>query len=67
MELVGGIYAEEPKNVEDMLQSWFSTKSPLAIGFREEDRGKWFYFCVRWETTAGLKGPWSPIMKVMIP
>jgi hypothetical protein len=67
MELVGGIFDEVPLHVSQLQRSWFSTNSPLVIEFDEADRGKIFYFCVRWESTAGKKGPWSEIMKIMVP
>jgi hypothetical protein len=67
MELVGGVFDEMPLHVSQLQRSWFSTNSPLVIEFDEAERGKIFYFCVRWESTAGKKGPWSEIMKVMIP
>jgi hypothetical protein len=67
MELVGGIFDVTPTEIEQLTRSWFSTSSPLVIGFKESEQGKVFHFCVRWETKAGKKGPWSPIMKVVIP
>lgn len=67
MELVGGFFSERPHRVSDMKQSWFATSSPLEIEFEEDDRGKIFYFAVRWESTAGEKGPWSMIMEIMVP
>jgi hypothetical protein len=67
MELVGGFFPEKPVHVSELQRSWFSTKSPLVIEFDEADRGKIFYFCVRWESTAGKKGPWSEIFAIMVP
>jgi hypothetical protein len=66
-ELVGGFFAEQPEHVSQIKQSWFTTKSTLVIEFDEADRGKIFYYCVRWESRSGQKGPWSKIMSVMIP
>ena len=66
MEL-GGHIGEKPANQYEMTLSYFDTNSPLIIEFREEDRGKTFWFAVRWENTRGEKGPWSDIMYAIIP
>jgi hypothetical protein len=39
----------------------------MTIDFEEEDRGKTFWYAVRWENTTGLKGPWSEIRSAVIP
>jgi hypothetical protein len=56
-----------PLNIEELHEPAFSTRSPFDFEFREEDRGKMFYFCIRWENTTGKKGPWSEIIAVRIP
>jgi hypothetical protein len=56
-----------PVSIEELHESAFSTRSPFDFEFREEDRGKIFYFCIRWENTTGKKGPWSEIIAVRIP
>jgi hypothetical protein len=66
-ELVGGIFEEEPTHVSQIQRSWFTTRGTLVIEFDEADRGKIFYYCVRWESRSGQKGPWSKILKVRIP
>jgi hypothetical protein len=67
MELVGQIGGEKPADQDAMPLSYFDTNSPLVIEFKEEDRGKTFWFAVRWENTRGEKGPWSDIMSAVIP
>jgi hypothetical protein len=56
-----------PLNISELHESEFSTRSPFDFEFSEEDRGKIFYFCIRWENTTGKKGPWSEIFEVRIP
>jgi hypothetical protein len=67
MELVGRIGGEKPAGVHELTLSYFDTHSPLTIDFEEGDRGKTFWYAVRWENTTGQKGPWSEIMSVVIP
>ena len=67
MELAGHIGGEKPANVRALKLSYFDTHTPLVIEFEEEDRGKTFWYAVRWENTTGQKGPWSDIMSALIP
>ena len=67
MELAGLIGGERPANVHALTLSYFDTHTPLSIAFEEEDRGKTFWFAVRWENTRGEKGPWSEIQSAIIP
>jgi hypothetical protein len=67
MELVGQIGGDMPTDPSQMPHSYFDTNSPLVITFNEEDRGKDFFFAYRWENNVGEKGPWSSIMRTVIP
>jgi hypothetical protein len=61
------ILTSPPENVDDLIHSAFDTNSPFTLEFGEADRGKTVYFCLRWENTRGEKGPWSEIVKAIIP
>ena len=52
---------------EDLIHSAFDTNSLLPLEFAGHDRGKVVYFALRWENSRGEKGPFSPIMSVVIP
>ena len=67
MEMAGHIGGEKPANVHGLTRSYFDTHTPLTIEFEEEDRGKTFWYAVRWENTEGKKGPWSEIQSAIIP
>jgi hypothetical protein len=43
------------------------TDSPFTLKFDEAGRGKRVYFCLRWETSTSLKGPWGEIYSAIIP
>ncbi|MDR1382146.1 MAG: hypothetical protein LBJ47_11800, partial [Tannerella sp.] len=53
------ILATAPASVDELTNSSFDTRSPFTLTFDERDRGKTAYFCLRWESTRGEKGPWS--------
>jgi peptide methionine sulfoxide reductase MsrA len=57
----------KPVHIKEVTRSYFDTHTPLVIEFDEEDRGKTFWYAVRWENTRGEKGPWSEIMSAIIP
>jgi hypothetical protein len=54
-------------DVEDLGRSMFDTRAPLLFEFAGHDRGRVFYFSLRWENTRGEKGPFGPILSAMVP
>ena len=68
VEVVGGVFAA-PGRVEhkDLTMTLIHTKSPFHIDFDDADRGKCFYFSMRWLNTRAEKGPWSAIAYAIIP
>jgi hypothetical protein len=66
-EIAWAISDTLPASLNDLTHSSFDTRTPLTLEFDEPDRGKTVYFALRWENTRGLKGPWSPIQKAIIP
>ncbi|MDR1372726.1 MAG: hypothetical protein LBJ17_06345 [Dysgonamonadaceae bacterium] len=59
--------AVPPVDVEELLNSSFDTRSPFTLDFLESERGETVWFCLRWENTTGEKGPWSELIKAIIP
>jgi len=43
------------------------SKSPFALAFEEDDRGKTVYYSMCWQNRAGINGPWSDILSTRIP
>ncbi|MDR1866810.1 MAG: hypothetical protein LBQ77_00920 [Treponema sp.] len=56
-----------PVEVEELIHSEFTTKSPYTLNFNEGQRGKRVYICVRWENAKGEKGPWGEIVSAVVP
>jgi hypothetical protein len=46
---------------------WATLDTPFVINFDENQRGKAVYFCLCRENNTGEKGPWSEIVKAIIP
>ncbi|MDR2471991.1 MAG: DUF4744 domain-containing protein [Tannerella sp.] len=66
-EIRHSILDTPPTTNDDLLRSDFATRTPHTFNFNEQQRGKSIYFCLRWETNKGDKGPWSEILKAIIP
>jgi hypothetical protein len=66
-EIRWSILDTPPELVDDIAGSAFTTRTPYTMEFTEVQRGKSVYFCMRWETGSGQKGPWSEIVKAIIP
>jgi hypothetical protein len=56
-----------PTSIDELIHSVFSTKSPFVMKFDESQRGKIFYFAMRWESKTGKKGEFSEIKFAYIP
>jgi hypothetical protein len=56
-----------PSSEAELVNSDFDTASPFTLGFDEADRGRRVYFCLRWESTTNLKGPFGEISMAVIP
>jgi hypothetical protein len=66
-EIRWAILDHEPASGNELTNSDFDTASPLTLKFDESQRGKWVYFCLRWESTTNLKGPFGEIYSAVIP
>jgi hypothetical protein len=66
-EVRWNILASPPTHVDDLTHSTFDTRTPVTLSFDESQRGKWLYFCLRWEGPTGLKGPDGEIYSVVVP
>ncbi|MDR1722448.1 MAG: hypothetical protein LBR84_00735 [Tannerella sp.] len=66
-EIRQAILPAPPTEDDQLVQSDFSTRSPHAFTYNLSQRGQTVYYRLRWETTRGMKGPWSPILSAIIP
>lgn len=61
------ILNEAPDNVEPLTNSALDTASPYSIDFTEAQRGSRVYFCLAWQNTKGIMGPWSEMGMAIVP
>jgi hypothetical protein len=66
-EIRWAILDHAPLSVAELLNSDFDTASPFTLVFDESQRGQRLYFCLRWESTTNLKGPYGEIYSAIIP
>jgi hypothetical protein len=67
VEIRWAILETVPTSLNEFTNSSFKTKTPFVLEFDENQRGKDVYICLCWENTRGEKGPWSDIVKAVIP
>jgi hypothetical protein len=56
-----------PASVDELSNSDFDTASPFTLKFDESRRGARVYFCLRWESTTNIKGPFGEIYSAVVP
>jgi hypothetical protein len=61
------ILVDQPKDVDELINSDSYTRNSFTKEFKESERGKTVYFCLRWENSRSEKGPWSDITNTIIP
>ena len=66
-EIKWGIDIEYPIDTSMLPNSSFDTRTPFMLEFLNTERGKKVYFCMRWENTVGVKGPWGIIETAIVP
>jgi hypothetical protein len=66
-EIRWALLDREPASEHELVNSDFDTASPLTLKFDESRWGKRLYFCLRWESTTKLKGPFGEIYPAVIP
>jgi hypothetical protein len=66
-EIRWAILDHTPALVDELSNSDFDTASPFTLKFDERQRGQKVYFCLRWETSTNIKGPYGEIYLAVIP
>ncbi|MDR2738730.1 MAG: hypothetical protein LBB68_02730 [Treponema sp.] len=66
-EIRWAVLDRPPVSEKEIVNSDFDTASPFTLRFDESDRGRRLYFCLRWESTTNLKGPFGEIYSAVIP
>jgi hypothetical protein len=66
-EIRWAVLDRPPADIDELVHSDFDTAAPFTLHFDEASRGKRVYFCLRWESSTNLKGPFSEIYSATIP
>jgi hypothetical protein len=67
VEVVYAILSSPPADIDALTRSISTTRPPLTLIFREEDRGKTVYMAGRWKGRGQAAGPWCAIISAIIP
>jgi hypothetical protein len=65
--IIWSILEEPPTGTDDLTLHTMASKTPHAIPFREEERGKTVYIAASWQNERGNIGAWSEILSAVIP
>ena len=65
--IIFAVLATPPAGTDDLIHSVLATRTPHIFNFSEEERGKTVYAAACWQNEKGQKGPWSDIVKAIIP
>jgi hypothetical protein len=65
--IIWSILEEPPIGTDDLTLHTMASKTPHAIPFREEERGKTVYIAASWQNERGNIGAWSEILSAVIP
>lgn len=56
-----------PVSGKELRESVFTKKKKELFTFDQEDTGKTVFFCIRYENSRGIPGPWGPLFSAVIP
>jgi hypothetical protein len=66
-EIRWALLEREPASAAELGNADFCVTTPFTLTFDEKERGQRLYFCLRWESTTNIKGPYGEICSVVIP
>ena len=61
------ILDEPPDGPHNLTEHTMASRTPHALEFREEDRGKTVYIALAWQNERGNLGAWSEIQSAIVP
>jgi hypothetical protein len=53
--------------IKDLTRNAFATRSPFPLELDDSCRGKHLFFALRWKSTRGEAGPWTPACMLIVP
>jgi hypothetical protein len=65
--LIWNVMDEPPPDPSALTQHTMASRSPFALKFNEEDRGRTVYIAAAWQNERGTIGDWSEVQNAVIP
>jgi len=65
--LIWDVLDTPPTSTHDLTLHTMASRTPHALEFAEEERGKTVYIAAAWQNERGLIGQWSEIQSAVIP
>jgi hypothetical protein len=65
--IIWAVLDEPPDNPDALTRHTLASRTPYAVPFTEEERGKTVYIAACWQNGRGLIGKWSEIQSAIIP
>jgi hypothetical protein len=65
--IIWDVLAAPPPDPHKLNRHTMASKTPHALGFTEEERGKTVYIAAAWQNERGLIGAWSEIQSAVVP
>jgi hypothetical protein len=65
--VVWGVLSEPPSSHDELTRHAEAGRTPYALRFKEEDRGKTVYIALAWRNGRHVTGAWSEIQSAIIP
>ena len=59
--------SDPPPTALHLRESKFTRKKKELFSFQPADSGKKAYFCIRYENSKGVAGPWGPMASAIVP
>jgi len=65
--IVWGTLDAPPQHTDDLIHHTMASRTPFALHFEEEQRGKTVYVASAWQNERGIIGQWSEFKSAIVP
>jgi hypothetical protein len=62
-----GITDTPPQHPDELIHHAMASRTPFALQFEEEDRGKTIHITAAWQNERGIRGQWAEYKTAVIP
>ena len=65
--IVWAVLDKPPAGIEDLNRHAMASRTPYALSFSEEERGRTVYITLAWQNERGNTGAWAEIQSAVVP